>query len=201
MTVFAWMRKICGALVAHGAERGPPAQSSRSTAPRRDVAARQPPAASGLGFMPQRAPGHAGDAVFPEPGRAADTVTDTAFARECGLDAVFRWYLWFLEADTADGSPHHGEERSDPDGALGANRLRRQGHDAIPGFPLASYQVVETQEHGWRVRFYDRNGRALGVLDLNPQGDSCTIDVEGGQRYLIREVSKVDLLNSAQEAV
>jgi hypothetical protein len=180
MIVFDWMQRVWS--LARG--------SSQANSRKTNVADELQSAARGLGFLPQRVRGVDLDPALAEQARAGH-MTETAFARQCGLNAVFSWYVWFLEAGGEDDDGQVGEEeldhvrRSDTD--LAQTRRRR-----IPGFPQASYQRVENQENGLRVAFYDEHGRRLGALSLTPHGDSCTIDTGHGESYLVREVSKAE---------
>jgi len=176
MTVFDWMQRVWSL-----ARRSPKANSRKT-----GVAGELQPMTSGFGFVPQRVRSIDLDPVVAEQARAGH-MTETAFARDCGLNAVFSWYVWFLEAGGEDEEGHVAEEKFDREG-----RSQIQHRVAIPGFPQASYQRVETQEHGLRVSFYDKQRQQLGALILSPHGDSCAIDIEGGPRYLVREVSRVD---------
>jgi hypothetical protein len=176
MIVFEWMQRVWS--LARG--------SSQANSRKTNVADELQSAARGLGFVPQRVRGVDLDPALAEQARAGH-MTETAFARQCGLNAVFSWYVWFLQAGGEDEEGNVAEEDFDRE-----RRSQIQRRVAIPGFPQASYQRVETQEHGLRVSFYDKQRQQLGAISLSPHGDSCTIDVEGGPRYLVREVSKAE---------
>lgn len=180
MIVFDWMQRVWSLA----------RRSSQANSRKTGVAGELQSVTSGLGFVPQRLRSIDLDPTFAEQADAGH-MTRTAFARQCGLNAVFSWYVWFLEAGGEDHDGQVGEEELD--------HLRRNDTDlvqtrrrGIPGFPQASYQRVENQENGLRVAFYDEHGRQLGALSLTPDGDSCIIDTEHGESYLVREVSRAE---------